>query len=66
VTARTAVLLDATAVAVDTDTQGVETLWDASGPLFDENQVKARTEGRFSVSVFQPLGVAEITLPAAV
>jgi HK97 family phage major capsid protein len=65
VTPRTAVVLDASAVAVDTDQQGIETLWDSSGVLFDKNQLKARTEGRFSVSVFQPLGVAEITLPAA-
>jgi HK97 family phage major capsid protein len=65
VAVRTAVVLDASAVAVDTDQQGIETLWDSSGVLFDKNQLKARTEGRFSVSVFQPLGVAEITLPAA-
>jgi HK97 family phage major capsid protein len=65
VAVRTAVVLDASALAVDTDQQGIETLWDSSGALFDKNQLKARTEGRFSVSVFQPLGVAEVTLPAA-
>lgn len=63
--ARTGLVFDASALAVDTDRAGVETKWSDAGELFDRNQVKARVEGRFSVSVFQPFGVVALTLPAA-
>ncbi|KQO02843.1 hypothetical protein ASF21_00300 [Arthrobacter sp. Leaf234] len=63
VPANTGLVFDASALAVDTDLAGIETKWSDAGELFDRNQVKARVEGRFSVSVFQPSGVVEFTLP---
>ncbi|AUZ87993.1 phage major capsid protein [Arthrobacter agilis] len=59
----TGLIFDASTLAVDTDLAGIETKWSDAGELFDRNQVKARVEGRFSVSVFQPSGVVEFTLP---
>ncbi|MEC5200272.1 HK97 family phage major capsid protein [Arthrobacter sp. PL16] len=64
VAGRAAVVLDAAAVALDTDRAGIETKWSDAGELFEKNQVKARVEGRFSVSVYQALGVVAVTLPA--
>ncbi|MDN4611075.1 phage major capsid protein [Arthrobacter burdickii] len=65
VPARTGLVFDGSALAVDTDRVGVETKWSDAGELFDRNQLKARVEGRFSVSVFQPSGVVALTLPTA-
>jgi hypothetical protein len=65
VPAKTGLVFDASALAVDPDLAGIETKWSDAGELFDRNQVKARVEGRFSVSVFQPSGVVALTLPAA-
>lgn len=36
--------------------------WDASGPLFDKNQFKARVEGRFNLSIERPEGIVIIAL----
>lgn len=58
--AGTALALDQTAVGLDTD-GNIEIKWDqASG--FDKNQVRARVEGRFGLSVFQPAGIAKATI----
>ena len=59
----TAVAFDANAVGISTDGK-VNTDWDASGDLFAKNQLRARTEGRFGLDVFQPTGVVKITLTA--
>lgn len=57
----TALILDESSARVDTDTQGIEIAWDsASG--FDTNQVRARVEGRFNVSVLQPQGIVKANL----
>ncbi len=60
ITPGTALALDQTAVGLDTD-GNIEIKWDqASG--FDKNQVRARVEGRFGLSVFQPAGVVKATI----
>lgn len=58
----TAVALDLTALNIDTDRAGVRIAWDASGSLFDKNQMKARVEGRFNLSVERPEGIVVIDL----
>jgi hypothetical protein len=64
--AGSAVVLDRSAVSLDTDA-GVETAWNTQGDdLFDYNQVKARTEGRFNIAIYQPAAVAITTLPPVV
>ncbi len=63
--AKTAVLLDGSAVAVDTDGQ-VDTRWsDAVDDDFERNYLRCRVEGRFGLSVFKPLGVVSIATAAA-
>lgn len=61
--AKTAVLLDPTALAVDTDAN-VELKWDSSGDNFDKNLMRARVESRYHLSVYQPLGVVRISTAA--
>lgn len=61
--AKTAVLIDPTAVAVDTDGQ-VDLKWDSSGVNFETNTMVARVESRYHLSVYQPLGVVKITTAA--
>jgi len=62
-TAGTALALDASAATISTDTGGIETKWsDQSGDLFDKNQLKVRTEGRFSIDVVTPSAIVEISL----
>ncbi|MEJ7649401.1 MAG: phage major capsid protein [Nakamurella sp.] len=64
IAAGTAALLDLSAVALDTDTGGVRFESTASaGDDFDRNRIRMRAEGRYGVSVFQPLGVVKVTLP---
>lgn len=59
-----ALVLDRSAVAIDTDTVGMETEFNPySG--FSTNTVTARTEMRAGVSVFQPSALALVDLAAA-
>lgn len=62
-TAGTALALDASAATISTDAQGIETKWsDQSGDLFDKNQLKVRTEGRFNIDVVAPAAIVVATL----
>lgn len=57
----TALALDLSTIGVDTDQEGVKVEWDTlSG--FDSNEVRARVEGRFGLSVFQPNGIVRVAL----
>ena len=59
----TALALDSSAATISTDAQGIETKWsDQSGDLFDYNQLKVRTEGRFNIDVVAPLAIVEVWL----
>ncbi|WP_024795885.1 phage major capsid protein [Tomitella biformata] len=63
--ANTGMLLDPSTVAVDTDGQ-IEVLWsDSVGDDFSKNQLRARCESRYHVSVYQPLGVVKMTTASA-
>lgn len=63
--AKTAVLLDGSAVSVDTDGQ-IDTRWsDAVGDDFERNYVRCRVEGRYGLSVFRPQGIVSIATAAA-
>jgi HK97 family phage major capsid protein len=62
--AGTALIMDASAVEVSTDRQGIRTDVDAATG-FDRNQVRFRTEGRFALDVKQPDAVVEVTYTAA-
>ncbi|MCV7222963.1 HK97 family phage prohead protease [Mycolicibacterium elephantis] len=58
--ADTAVLLERNSVSVDHDGM-IDTRWsDAVGSDFTANYVRCRTEGRFGLSVYRPLGVVEV------
>ncbi|WP_085368571.1 phage major capsid protein [Leifsonia sp. NCR5] len=59
-----ALVLDRSAVAIDTDQTGIETEWNPYAG-FDSNQVKARTEGRFDFSIFSPAALAKVALAGA-
>lgn len=52
------------AVALDTDTRGVDFQWseNATADSFGKNLVFARCEARYAVSVFSPLGVVSCDL----
>ena len=52
------------AVAVDTDTFGVQVDWSEnfSADSFSRNQIQCRTEGRFATSVYRPFGVVKAAL----
>ena len=59
-------LIDTSAVAVDTRSLGVQVKWSESvSDDFEKNMLRARCEGRFGVSAFQGAGVVKVTLPAA-
>lgn len=60
IAAGTALALDRSAVGFDTD-GALDTKWDQSGG-FDKNQVRARVEGRFGLSVYQTAGIVKTTL----
>lgn len=60
IAAGTALALDRDAVGIDTDGV-IETKWDQSTG-FEKNQVRARVEGRFGLSVFQPFGIVKATI----
>ena len=54
------------AVALDTDTRGVDIQWseNATADSFSKNLVFARFKSRFATSVFSPLGVCTLDLTA--
>ena len=54
------------AVALDTDTRGVDIQWseNATADSFSKNLVFARCETRYATSVFSPLGVVSLDLTA--
>lgn len=54
------------AVGVDTDTSGVLLQWSevSNATDFETNTVRARCEGRFGTSVYQPMGVVKADLTA--
>ena len=58
--AKTAFILDRTALSLDSDGQ-IDVRWsDTTGDDFAKNQVRARVEGRFNWSLFKPTGVVKI------
>lgn len=59
----TALAVDRSCLGVDTDGQ-IDVKWDSSTG-FDKNQVRARVEGRFGLSVYQPAGIVKATLTSA-
>lgn len=63
ITPGTAVLIDTNAVAVDTDHSGIRVEWAVVADDFARNQLRARCEGRFNLSVYQPAAIVKITLP---
>lgn len=54
------------AVALDTDTRGVDVQWsrNATADSFGKNLIFARCESRYATSVFSPLGVVTLDLTA--
>ena len=54
------------AVALDTDTRGVDVQWseNATADSFGKNLVFARCESRYATSIFSPLGVVSLDLTA--
>ena len=52
------------AVALDTDTRGVDVQWseNATADSIGKNLEFARCEGRYAASVFSPLGVVSLDL----
>lgn len=60
-----ALVVDTSALALDTDQAGAVVEWSANaGENFSRNQLEARCEGRFSVSVFQPSGIVSVATAA--
>lgn len=66
ITKGTALAFDLGALNVDAGAESVHIEWDASGALFEKNQVRARVEGRFGLSVTLPAGIVSIDLTAGV
>ncbi len=56
-----AVSLDLSVVGLDVDSRGIQTKWFNVNDG-KTNEVQARVEGRFGVSVYQPLGIVKATL----
>lgn len=58
-------MLATDAVALDTDSSGVQVAWSETSNSDDwsKNMIRARCEGRYATSVFSPLGivVADLT-----
>ncbi|GAA1732979.1 phage major capsid protein [Microbacterium paludicola] len=63
VPAGTALALDLDAATIDHDTRGVQVEWDRSQG-FKTNELIARVEGRFGLSVYRPDAIVEIDLAA--
>ena len=54
------------AIALDTDTRGVDVQWseNATADSFGKNLVFARCESRYATSIYSPLGVVTLDLTA--
>ena len=54
------------AVALDTDSMGIQVQWSetSNSDDFAKNLIRARCEGRFATSVYSPLGVVTADLTA--
>jgi hypothetical protein len=65
-TAGTGWVIGAGAVTVNTDSQGVQISWSETSNSDDwsKNLIRARCEGRYATSVYQPLSVIKATLTA--
>ncbi|MGB3355118.1 MAG: phage major capsid protein [Mycobacterium sp.] len=57
-------VLAADAVALDTDTFGIDVRWseNSTADSFSRNQIQNRCEGRFATSVYRPFGVVKAAL----
>lgn len=65
IAAGTALLLDTASVALDVDRSGIRVQWSENvSDDFNRNQLRARCEGRFGLSLYQGFGACKITLPA--
>ncbi len=61
-TAGTALALDLSTLTISTD-GNISLQWsDAVSDDFSKNQIRARCEGRFALDVYQPNGIAKVTL----
>lgn len=65
-TAGVAHTLAAGVVGLNTDSQGVQIAWSETSNAEDwsHNLIRARCEGRYATSIFQPLGVVQSDLTA--
>lgn len=62
---KTAVLLDTAQITIDTDGFGVQTKWsEATGDDFMRNQIRARIEGQYGVSLYHPQSAVKIATAA--
>jgi len=59
--ANSAIVLDSSKVAISTDTQGIQTKWDAISKI-DYNQIRALVEGRFEFDVLAPAAIVKVAL----
>jgi HK97 family phage major capsid protein len=62
----TGLALDSSAVTIDTDAGGIRVQWsNSTGTDFEQNQVRARCEGRFGLAVYQPAAVVNVSLTSS-
>lgn len=61
----TGVVFDPTALPVAVDSGIRVQRSESVGDDFSRNQLRARCEGRFSLDVFKPTGIAKVALKAA-
>ncbi|WP_156911362.1 hypothetical protein [Arsenicicoccus bolidensis] len=52
-------------IVLDTDVNGIDLTWGTQDDDFSRNQVRARCEGRFEVTTFQPAAIVKATIAAA-
>lgn len=52
-------------IVLDTDVNGIDLTWGTQDDDFARNQVRARCEGRFEVTTFQPAAIVKATIAAA-
>ncbi len=63
---KTGLVLDPAAVSIDIVGRRIDIEWSAeSGELFQRNQLQARVEGRFGLSVYQPAAIYRVATQAA-
>ena len=60
----TALALSLDSLNLDTDTFGIATLWHQGDEGFERNQIRARVEGRFGLTIERPEGVVVTDLSA--